>query len=224
MSDAHAIRTAAFFDLDGTLLPGTSAEAMLLPRLALSGTLELRAIAGALVRTVSHLGSLEGMLRSNKHYLYGMPVANFELICEAIAAEVVRSVPRIMQREIASERERGALLVLLSGTFEPLARSVAERLGFDHVIATRLRAEDGRLTGTIDGLHPYGSNKALLALECAREQRIDLAGSSAYADRWTDHFVLRIVGNPVVVDPDRKLRDHAVRAGWRMIMTSGSTA
>ncbi len=108
------------------------------------------------------------------------------------------------------------MVVLLSGSLDFLLEPMREYVGADHLIAARMEVADGKLTGRIVGDFPYGSYKARLIRHFAREHGLDFSQSFAYADHHTDHEVLRLFGNPVVINPRAKMLEIARREGWRV--------
>jgi phosphoserine phosphatase len=74
----------------------------------------------------------------------------------------------------------------------------------------------GKLTGRIEGDYPYGGLKATLIRHYAEEHGLDFTRSYAYADHHTDHEVLSLFGNPVVVNPRKKMLAIAEREGWEV--------
>ena len=89
-------------------------------------------------------------------------------------------------------------------------------LGVDHVIATTLYVENGRYTGDVD-FYAYGPNKAVAMEQLAAERGYDLAESYAYSDSETDAPMLRAVGHPFAVNPDKALRRIAEDNGWPIL-------
>jgi len=84
------------------------------------------------------------------------------------------------------------------------------------VIATRAEIDDeGRYTGEL-AFYSYGEQKGEAIRALAERSGLDLAGSYAYSDSFTDVPMLEAVGNPVAVNPDRDLRKHAEEHGWQI--------
>jgi phosphoserine phosphatase len=104
--------------------------------------------------------------------------------------------------------------VLLSGSLAALIEPMRQYVGADVVIASHPRTDGKRLTGGLEGLHPYGLHKATLVRRLAAERSIELAGSYCYADHHTDAPMLSLFGHPVCVNPSKKLRMIAQRFGW----------
>ncbi len=116
-------------------------------------------------------------------------------------------------------QSQGRIAVLVSGTFRELLEIVGHRLGVFHVVGTRLEMLNGEYTGKI--IHPFcfGNNKVSLFKEFINSIRleVDFTNSFAYADSIYDTPVLEMVGNPVAVYPDNKLRHLALQRGWQII-------
>ncbi len=109
----------------------------------------------------------------------------------------------------------GRDVVLVSSSGEEVVGPIGDKLGVDHVVATRMVVEDGKYTGEID-FYAYGPHKATAIAELAAERGYDLEQCWAYSDSWTDRPMLEAVGNPVAVNPDKALRRHAAEQGWRL--------
>ncbi len=102
-------------------------------------------------------------------------------------------------------------------------RPIADLLGAQHVVATRMEVVDGRYTGRIE-FYAYGQDKADAVRALAAEQGYDLAASYAYTDSETDLPLLEAVGHPAVVNPDRALRRIATERGWQVLTFSRPVA
>jgi phosphoserine phosphatase len=124
-------------------------------------------------------------------------------------------------------RSQGHTIVLLSGTLEPLAReagraleaALAER-GIHcelHVCATRLEEAGREWTGKILGQAMLGGAKEQEARRIAAELKLDLAQSYAYGDSVSDRWLLGAVGQPVAVNPCKKLARLACMRGWAVL-------
>ena len=124
-------------------------------------------------------------------------------------------VVKILRRH----QSQGRIVVLISGTFHELLEVIGQRLGIFHVVGTRLEILNGEYTGGI--VHPvcFGINKVSLFKEFINSIRLDVdfGNSFAYANSIDDTLMLEMVGNPVVVYPDRELRRLALQRGWQLI-------
>ncbi|MCS3921053.1 HAD-IB family hydrolase [Fervidibacter sacchari] len=119
-------------------------------------------------------------------------------------------------REIQWHCERNHQIVLVTGgadfTVAPLARWLSADL-----LAAKLEEVDGKFTGRLVGKPLIGVGKADAIKTYAGEKGIDLQSSYAYGDSVSDAPMLECVGNPVAVNPDRKLRRLAMERGWRIV-------
>lgn len=114
----------------------------------------------------------------------------------------------------------GDRVVILSGAYAPFLAAVARELGAGAWLGTELTMVDGRCMGM--GRHLVGPGKAaalreFLDAEERAGRRHDLATAYAYTDGAHDLHLLNLVGRPVAVSPDRRLRQAAERRGWEII-------
>jgi HAD superfamily hydrolase (TIGR01490 family) len=122
-----------------------------------------------------------------------------------------------MVRRIDEHRARGHLIALLSSTTNYLADPLAEELGIEHLLVTKLIVVDGCFTGEVERPLCYGAGKLHWARRFALEHDVDLAQSFFYTDSVTDVPMLEIVGHPQIVNPDPILRRVARRRGWSIL-------
>lgn len=130
--------------------------------------------------------------------------------------EVKPEISGYARRAIELHRRRGDVLVLLTASSTYAARPVAEHLGMDHVLATRVEVMDGTLTGRAIDPPCIGEGKVFWAEQLAREHDIDLDRSAFYTDSVHDMPMLLRVGFPVIVNPDFRLARLARAKGWRI--------
>ena len=109
--------------------------------------------------------------------------------------------------------ERGEPVYIASAALQEVVEVISSKLGFEGAIASRAEVRDGAYTGRLER-RLYGDAKADALRELAGEQEIDLSGSTAYSDSYTDVPFLAAVGHPVAVNPDRALRRVAAERGW----------
>lgn len=140
-----------------------------------------------------------------------------ELIAKSadfFAAWVRDEVAPKARAAIAHHRAEGHLLAILSSSTPYLVEPLAEHLGIEHAICTRLTVADGRFAGTHVRPACYGPGKVHWAEAFAVEHDVDLASSYFYSDSYTDLPMLQRVGSARVVNPDTRLKRHARRVGW----------
>jgi phosphoserine phosphatase len=86
----------------------------------------------------------------------------------------------------------------------------------DDVLCATLAEENGTYTGELSGAPVAGDARARMLASFARRRNLDLSRSYAYADSISDLPMLEAVGNPVAVNPDRRLGAAARERGWRV--------
>ncbi len=214
----------AFFDLDKTLLPGSSlfplAREMYRQRI-----FRLRDIARLAADQVAFrvLGN-EAEDRMNRARDASLQAIEGRLRHEIIAAGrvVVKEdiIPRLYPQAvelIGRHTRAGREVYICSSSPEDLLLLLADELGADGVIGTRAEVRGDRYTGRLDGDLCHGPEKARRVVELAAVRGIDLARSFAYSDSVNDLPLLELVGTPVAMNPDRPLRAMARARGWEML-------
>jgi HAD superfamily hydrolase (TIGR01490 family) len=217
-------RSAAFFDLDKTVIAKSSALAFGRPFYR-DGLISRRdVIKGAYAQLIFRVGggSDEQTMSRTRDYLAAL--------VKGWRAEQVRQIVRETLDElinpyiyaeaaalIEEHRAAGRDVVLVSTSGEEMVRPIGELLGITDVIATRMNVgDDGCYTGEID-FYAAGPNKVVAVKELATERDYDLGASFAYSDSVTDAGLLSLVGHPTAVNPDRGLRRIAVERSWPML-------
>ena len=211
--DGPASRAAVFVDLDRTLLRGASglvlsaamhAEGLFDGRPSLPGERILYGLYDLMGESLAFMA----MVRAAPRFTRGWSV---DAVCRAgelAAPELADLVQPYAPGVLAGHRDEGHLLVLTTTTPADLITPFAGLLGFDHVLATRYSRADGRYTGGIDGEFVWSSGKLAAVRRWAGDSKVDLSTSHAYSDSVFDLPLLRAVGRPHAVNPDRRL--HAV--------------
>jgi HAD superfamily hydrolase (TIGR01490 family) len=215
-------RTAAFFDLDKTVIARSSALAFSRPFYR-DGLITRRdLLVGGYAQLMYRLaGATEEQMLRTRDYLAelcrGWPVDQVrqvvaETLHELIDPYVYVEATALIERHRAAGRD----IVLVSSSGLEMVRPIGELVGADHVIATRMAIADGRYTGEID-FYAAGPNKAVAVLELAERNGYDLDSSYAYSDSVIDLPLLETVGYPTVVNPDRPLRRAALERHWPIL-------
>ncbi|HVM12004.1 MAG TPA: HAD family hydrolase, partial [Actinomycetota bacterium] len=211
---------AAFFDLDKTIISRSSSLALSRPMYRAGLVSRAQLLRGAYAQLVYLLiGADERRMERAKNALLALTKGWERRRVEQVVRETLDNVlqPLIYQEAldlIALHRALGRRVFIISSATEEIVRPLAERLGVEDVIATRVRIEGGRYTGEL-AFYCYGPAKAEAIREVAAARGVDLAGSYAYSDSVTDLPMLEAVGNPIAVNPDRELRRVAIGRGWQ---------
>jgi alcohol-forming fatty acyl-CoA reductase len=127
------------------------------------------------------------------------------------------TLDRIYPDALARLREhkaKGHRVVLLSGALDFLLEPMKDLV--DDVLCATLAEEDGVYTGELSGAPVAGDARARMLASFARRRNLDLSRSYAYADSISDLPMLEAVGNPVAVNPDRRLAAAAKERGWEI--------
>jgi HAD superfamily hydrolase (TIGR01490 family) len=129
-------------------------------------------------------------------------------------------LPRIYPQmlEVAyRHQDEGRRVFIVTAASPELAELLAHVLVFDGGIGARSEVRDGVYTGRPAGPFTYREGKAQAIRDLAAADGIDLAGSWAYSDSESDLPMLRAVGNPVAVNPDKPLLRAAREEGWEVM-------
>jgi HAD superfamily hydrolase (TIGR01490 family) len=213
------LRAGAIFDLDGTLIQGTSAERLFLPYLQRRGLLGPRQwlafLASACLLPIT---GWTAAFRRNKHYLTGLEVQQIQQVLPDFLNTVLekRFCAPVVER-LERLREDGIAVYLLTGAPDFLALAIGERFGATEAVGTRLEVRDGRFTGRLSGPHYFGQKKVEGVMELAERYQLDLRQSYGFADHVHDIPFLERFGHPVAVEPKLGLLRHARRCGWEII-------
>ena len=211
---------AAFFDLDKTVIAKASMVAFGGP-LRRAGLIDRRLLARAAWNgfVYQRLGADDERMQRFQRAASGL-TRGWErdtitsLVTETLAEVIVPLVYAEAVELIDEHRRDGRLVYLVSASPEEIVAPLGRHLGIDRVIASRARLDDlGRYTGEVD-FYAYGPYKAEAVEAVAAEERLDLADCYAYSDSVTDLPLLRAVGHPFAVNPDRDLARVARAEGW----------
>ncbi len=215
---AAAARAAAFFDLDRTLLSGASGPAIT-AALRTVGLVSDRSIPGQdlLFRVFNVFGENRPSMmltRQAASLAANWSRARAQEAGRLAADELAALVQPYAEVVMGEHRHAGRLLVLATTTPYDLVKPLADRLGFDALVATRYGERDGVYDGSIDGEFVWGHGKYRAVRAWADERGVDLASSYAYSDSYYDVPLLNAVGHPHVVNPDPRMRLQAVARRW----------
>jgi HAD superfamily hydrolase (TIGR01490 family) len=128
--------------------------------------------------------------------------------------EILEEVAPRAREALAFHQREGHVTAILSMSTRYVTEPLAAHLGIQHVICTRLDIEEGRFVGTHVKPACYGEGKVHWAERFAHDAGVDLDASWFYTDSFSDLPMLQRVGVRRVVNPDSRLKRHALRAGW----------
>jgi HAD superfamily hydrolase (TIGR01490 family) len=216
-------RTAAFFDLDKTVIAKSST--LTFGKSFYQGGLINRraALRTAYAQFVFLVGGMDhAQMERTREYLSALVRGwNVQQVKEIVAETLHDLIDPIIYEEAASLIEEhhtsGRDVVIVSTSGAEVVEPIGELLGADRVVATRMVVgDDGCFTGEVE-YYAYGPTKAEAVKELADSEGYDLSRCYAYSDSATDLPMLEAVGHPHAVNPDRALRREAVARGWPIL-------
>lgn len=218
MSEDH--RYIAAFDLDKTILTINSSRTVV-RKSRLAGFMSRGDIRRALYLSLVYQFDLKDpndIVASMMQWIKGLKQSEISrMISDDVIPEILPLIRPEIRRELEMHREKKARLVLLSSAIPYLCRPVADHLGMDDVICSELEVSNDTFTGHSVGKLVFSREKASRMREYCRENNFLLEQSWYYGDAYTDRHILKIVGNPVAVKPEMKLRLMALRKGWMIL-------
>ena len=213
---------AAFFDLDKTLIEGSSAfhfgRAAYKHGLLSRRRLARDAWANIRFRLRGSTDADTDALRQRiLDALAGQRVVDLQRLGPDVLAGILPLLYREVLREAYAHQDAGRPAYIITAASQELAEVLAHVLVLDGGLGMRSEVRDGVYTGRPDGPFTYREGKAEAMRALAAAEGIDLAESYAYSDSESDLPMLRAVGHPVAVNPDAALEKVARAEGWRIM-------
>lgn len=214
--------SAAFFDLDRTLMAGTSAyyfgkaayrEGLLpLPRL-------LKDAWEALVFKLFGASDEKSEALRDRilESVAGTEAETLHRLAPAVIEEILPHIRPEAQALIDMHEEAGRDVWIISASPVEVVSDLAHALEITGGLGTVSEIIDGVYTGRLAGPFCYGEGKAELIRKLAAERSYDLALCYSYSDSASDLPMMQAVGHPVAVNPDRSLQSVAHRRGWPIV-------
>ena len=212
--------TVAFFDLDRTLFAVNSGALWVRHELDQGHITRWQAARAAFWLALYSLGlfPIERAIGRALDHVRGSPSEALRARTEAFFNAHLRAGYRPgALSALAEHRRRGDLCVLLTASSSYMAATVSNDLGLDGYLSTELEVDGaGRHTGRFKELC-FGLGKLRQARAFAQRVGTRLEDCAFYTDSYTDLPVLAVVGRPVAVNPDQRLRREALRRGWEVV-------
>ncbi|HQZ34173.1 MAG TPA: HAD-IB family hydrolase [Ilumatobacteraceae bacterium] len=220
--------SAAFFDLDRTLISGSSA--FVLGIAAWRGKLVpthqfVRDAAGAVAFKFAGASdqTSEGVRDRILGAVKGVRLDDLVALNADIVPKLMAMVRPEAMRLLEQHRHAGRATYIISASPIELVEPLAKALGMTAGIGTRSAIIDGVYTGELAGPFCYGAGKVEAIAELARWEGFDLDQCWAYSDSASDLPMMEAVGHPVAVNPDAKLERVAGQRGWPVVVFSKRT-
>lgn len=214
---------AAFFDVDNTIMQGASMFHLArgLYRRRFFGNRDI--VNAAWKQLYFRLVGVENpehvadTRASALAFITGHRVREIEELSEEIFDEAMAHRIWPGTRALAQlHLDQGQRVWLVTAAPIEIARIISRRLGLTGALGTVSEHLDGVYTGQLVGQMMHGPAKAEAVAALAAREGLDLSRCSAYSDSFNDLPMLKLVGDPVVINPDHRLREHARAHGWRI--------
>ncbi len=214
---------AAFFDVDNTVMQGASIFHLArgLYRREFFTTRDI--LGAAWKQTYFRLVGVEDpehvaeARNSALSFIAGHTVSELqdlgeEIFDEAMAHRIWPGTRALAQLHL----DQGQRVWLVTAAPIEIAQIIARRLGLTGAMGTVSEHVEGVYTGRLIGDLLHGPAKAVAVRALAEREGLDLAKCAAYSDSFNDLPMLSLVGHPVAINPDAKLRAHAREEQWRV--------
>jgi HAD superfamily hydrolase (TIGR01490 family) len=213
---------AAFFDLDKTLMEGSSAfhfgRAAYRAGMVSRRQLARDAWANLKFRLNGSTDTGTDELRERiLESIAGQRVVDLARLGPDVLSGILPLVYREVLDEAYAHQDAGRPVYIITAASQELAEVLAQVLVLDGGLGMRSEVRDGVYTGRPAGPFTYREGKAVAIRELSERAGIDLSESYAYSDSESDLPMMRAVGHPVAVNPDRALERVAREEGWRIM-------
>ncbi len=218
MKNKHSYIAA--FDLDKTLLSVNSSR--LVVKMSRSfGLMKRREYNQAIFYSLVYKFDLKNpneILLSMMQWIKGLKEKEvIYLAGKHIVPEMQKNIRQEMVSALEFHRSNNARLVLLSSALPYFCNPIAEYLGMDDVVCSRLEVNNGYFTGNPINKLVFGEEKAARMKAYCHVNNFSLTSTWYYGDAYSDRFILQSVGHPVCVKPEIKLGWLAKKKGWKII-------
>lgn len=213
-------KIAAFFDIDGTIINGTSEEILLIFLLLKKKINPFKFLAFFILFLFYKLNTSGEVLKMREKaakFLKNWNAAITKNLFHDCFEKKIKPklIPETIQL-IENHRRKGHLIILVSASFDFVVENYRQYLKPDFVIATKLEIQNNCFSGKISSLISYGVNKARLIEELSKKHSINLKESYAYANHISDLPFLEMAGRPCVINPDKVLKNAAEKNDWKV--------
>jgi len=210
----------AFFDLDRTITRAISGKE--LARGAFKKGLLTRAyLARAVYLSLLFKFNLKDPLKiidDMVGWVAGIPEQTMMDLCYEVFHKVLLpSVYEEARAEIITHKDKNTKVVILSSSLTPVCREAAKNLGMDDILCSDLEVKNGYLTGSPVGRLCFGEEKVVRLKQYCKKNNTITSDTWYYGDSISDLPALSSVGNPVCVNPDKKLKKEAQLRGWKIL-------
>ena len=206
------------FDVDGTLLPGTSCERLFFKHLAKKKIIGLRNFINFALRGIALSPKGKAYIFSaNKGYLGGFSVKYMDKIgIDFFKSHIANKISKGGTIKLNEHKNNGDRVVLLSGMPEFLLKNFAKFLEVSEYYGSVMEIDNDKFTGKTAGVFPIVRGKVDVVEKILKKYDLDWLQVTAYADHYHDRFLLQKAGTPIAANPDEKLKAIADHNNWQI--------
>ncbi|MFH0875471.1 MAG: HAD-IB family hydrolase [archaeon] len=211
---------AAFFDVDYTIVCGSTSLEFILYNFR-KGKISPMALAKSGYYILKYkIGKLDYHKLSENAKLpliNGMDIDTVKILSDKVfQKKIIKKISKKALSRIDFHKKSGHKIVLATGSFDFIVKPLSDYL-FADMIATKAKVTDGKYTSKIEGYVCYADEKAKQIKIYSEKNNIDLKNSYAYSDSLSDEYTFTLVGNPYLVNPDKKRKKEAIKKNYDTI-------
>jgi HAD superfamily hydrolase (TIGR01490 family) len=219
-----AARSAAFFDLDNTMVRGSTlyflGRAMYQRGFFSKADISKFVVANVRFRLTGTEKPevIERFQKAATDFIGGHDVKEIYTIAQSVYDEyvspaLIQGTIEIAKKHLSEDTE----VWLVTAAPEDMAKLIADRLGFTGALGTKVCIDNGKYVGKLDGKILHGVEKARAVRELAAARGFSLNNCHAYSDSASDFPLLQSVGTPHAINPDARLRIKALAENWEIV-------
>lgn len=209
-----------FVDLDKTILTVNSGKILVIEAYK-SGVISLSILLRAIYLSLLYRLKLKNPIDSVNamaKWLEGIEQKTMITLSDDIVDKfLIASIRSEIVEEINIHKNRGASIVLLSASLSYVCQPIANHLGMDSIICSKVAIQNGIFTGKPEGNICFGKEKEKQAQNYCAEHHYKMKEAYCYADSISDLAILSTTGHPICVAPERKLKNIAQKREWKII-------
>lgn len=216
-------RSAAFYDVDGTLVSTNVVHAFGFYAANRGRLVESAIRTAALVAGIPAFWVADQASRSLFNELFykqykGVTKDRLVALSEELFERVLKPAIYPGAEELVERcRQTGARQVLVTGAIDLTILPLARHFGMDDVVANRLEFVDNVATGRVIKPLLAGGTKAAAVRDYCASEGLDLSACWGFCDSYADYPMLAVVGRPTAVNPDFRLRSMARSHDWPVV-------
>lgn len=211
-----------FFDLDDTIIRGQSQKFLIdyaFKKKKISFSIYIYILIWFFLYKLGLLKDVVKIREKAFRFFNGWSEQDLEkLLIDFFNSKIKKRIYKNFFNVLNYHRKNGAVIILLSASIYPLVKIIADSLKIDFCIATKLEKNNGLYTGKIDGDIIYGIKKRDAVIDFLKENNVSLRGSYAYGDHTSDLYLLSIVENPFIVNPNKYMENIVNKKNWNKIL------